>query len=159
LTIISLVDRTTQYFLAGAIRRNLGTNDELSIERAWFGYESIPTPGGLCEVYKLFITILELVLTKLQNTLAVDCTAGDYPCFTVNDLEADERFAKLPVVDGTLSSYRFYAGTPITTAHGINIGSLFMFDDRPRPNGLALDQRKCKYSLLSDEIVLLSTSR
>jgi GAF domain-containing protein len=73
----------------------------------------------------------------------MDCAADKYPCFIVNDLREDDRFAHLPVVDGTVMAYRFYAGTPITTDHGINIGSFFMFDDRPRPEGLTVEQRKC----------------
>lgn len=83
------------------------------------------------------------VLISKQNTLALDNTADQYPCFVVNDLQEDERFAHLPVVDGSIMAYRFYAGTPITTDHGINIGSFFIFDDRPRPEGLTLGQRKC----------------
>ena len=30
-------------------------------------------------------------------------------------------------------AFRFYAGTPLTTKKGINIGSLFILDDKPRP--------------------------
>lgn len=60
----------------------------------------------------------------------------------VPDLSKDSRFASLPVVDGTLASFRFYAGTPITTARGVKIGSLFIFDDKPRPDGLTLQQKK-----------------
>jgi hypothetical protein len=81
-----------------------------------------------------------------QNTLAVDQNNDEYPCFEVYDLAKDERFASLPVVDGTVAGYRFYAGTPITTDRGINIGSFFMFDDKPRPEGLSLAQRKCDSS-------------
>ncbi|KAI4176662.1 MAG: hypothetical protein LQ343_000953 [Gyalolechia ehrenbergii] len=54
-----------------------------------------------------------------------------YPCFTVTDLSQDERFNKLPFVTGP-PNFRFYAGTPLTTRNGINIGSLFILDDRVR---------------------------
>ncbi len=60
----------------------------------------------------------------------------------INDLSKDPRFASLPVVDGQIASYRFYAGTPITTSHGINIGSLFFFDDKSR-EGLPRSSRRC----------------
>lgn len=50
LSFFSLIDRTTQYFLAGASRNSGGYKDELSLDRAWFGSSNIPTPGGLCEV-------------------------------------------------------------------------------------------------------------
>jgi hypothetical protein len=66
----------------------------------------------------------------------------------VEDLLVDHRFANLSVVDGSVAAYRFYAGMPITTVHGINIGSFFMFDDKPRPEGLTLEQRKCQFSFI-----------
>ena len=50
LTSTSLIDRTTQYFLAGACRQRKEHMDDLSLDRAWFGHNNIPTPGGLCEV-------------------------------------------------------------------------------------------------------------
>jgi GAF domain-containing protein len=77
--------------------------------------------------------------------LALDLAKEEYPCFIVDDLSKDERFANLPVVDGRIAAYRFYAGAPITTSHGVNIGSLFFFDDKVR-DGLPRDQRKCPYS-------------
>lgn len=48
------------------------------------------------------------------------------------DLSADERFNTLPFVTGP-PNFRFYAGTCLTTRRGINIGSLFIVDDRVRP--------------------------
>ena len=50
----------------------------------------------------------------------------------VTDLSVDERFKNLPFVTGP-PHFRFYAGTPLTTKRGINIGSLFVIDDRVRP--------------------------
>ena len=50
----------------------------------------------------------------------------------VTDLSVDERFKDLPFVTGP-PHFRFYAGTPLTTKRGINIGSLFVIDDRVRP--------------------------
>lgn len=47
---ISLIDRTTQYFLAGACRHSTESTNVLSLDRAWLGCSNIPTPGGLCEV-------------------------------------------------------------------------------------------------------------
>lgn len=67
---------------------------------------------------------------QIQNTLNLNPSENknDYPCFIVNDLSKDDRFADLAVVNGTIAAYRFYAGTPITTNQGINIGSFFLFD-------------------------------
>lgn len=41
-----------QYFLAGAIRSGADQEDEddVSTNGVWFGCETVPTPGGLCEV-------------------------------------------------------------------------------------------------------------
>lgn len=50
----------------------------------------------------------------------------------VTDLSVDERFKNLPFVTGP-PHFRFYAGTPLTTKRGINIGSLFVIDDKVRP--------------------------
>lgn len=87
------------------------------------------TPGGLCE-----------------NVLAVKGDPTEYPCFEITDLSKDPRFAELSVIDGTIAAMRFYAGTPITTQHGVNIGSFFMFDDVPRPEGLSLEERKTLFT-------------
>jgi hypothetical protein len=47
----SLVDRGTQYFLAGAVRTGQVDSDEEVITTGeWFGCQTVPTPGGLCEV-------------------------------------------------------------------------------------------------------------
>lgn len=84
------------------------------------------------------------VLTRYQNVMAMDGTKGQYPCFEVSSLHTHSRYEHQPVVNGTIASYKYYAGTPITTAHGVNIGSLFMFDNESRPHGLNLRERKCK---------------
>ncbi|KAH8585643.1 hypothetical protein B0O99DRAFT_646455 [Bisporella sp. PMI_857] len=112
------------------------TNDS-----SWFGYATVPTPGGLCE-----------------NTLDLDNTSDPYPCFIIKDLSLDARFASLPVVDGSLAAYRFYAGTPITTDRGINIGSFFIFDDKPR-DGLPLGQRKYLHQQAANVMKHLETKR
>ncbi|KAK0100382.1 hypothetical protein ONS96_007662 [Cadophora gregata f. sp. sojae] len=108
----------------------------------WFGCSMVPIPGGLCE-----------------NTLGLDLKKEQYPCFVVNDLSEDERFAQLPVVDGTISSYRFYAGTPITTNHGVNIGSFFLFDDKIRPHGLLIHEKKFMHQQAANVMRHLETKR
>jgi hypothetical protein len=41
----------TQYFLAGAIRRQTADDeDDMINQGSWFGCSTVPTPGGLCEV-------------------------------------------------------------------------------------------------------------
>ncbi|KAH6719671.1 M3EW, histidine kinase-group I protein [Leptodontidium sp. MPI-SDFR-AT-0119] len=150
---VSLIDRGMQYFLAGCIRPSRQNNRVMTIEE-WFvslgdntltdltGCSMVPIPGGLCE-----------------NTLALDLKREKYPCFVVNDLSKDERFSGLPVVDGTMASYRFYAGTPITTMNGVSIGSFFMFDDRPRPHGLLLQEKKFIHQQAANVMKHLETKR
>lgn len=87
------------------------------------------------------------VLTRHQNVMAMDGTKGGYPCFEVSDLNTHPRYEHQPAVNGVMASYKYYAGTPITTAHGVNIGSLFVFDNESRPNGLTERERKCKTQL------------
>ncbi|CZS95843.1 related to nik-1 protein (Os-1p protein) [Rhynchosporium graminicola] len=150
---VSLIDRGTQYFLAGCLRPS-GKEGRILTADQWFkslgentlteltGCSVVPTPGGLCE-----------------NTLSIDRTGEKYPCFVVNDLSQDPRFACLPVVDGTVASYRFYAGTPITTDNGVSIGSFFLFDDKPRPQGLHLHEKQFIHQQAANVMKHLETKR
>jgi hypothetical protein len=61
-------------------------------------------------------------------------------------------------VDGSIASYRFYAGTPITTDHGVNIGSFFLFDNKPRDD-LTLPQRKFLHQQATNVMKHLATKR
>lgn len=82
----------------------------------WVGCGTVDKSGRLCEK-----TI------ELPPSLAASPSL-----FTVTDLSKDERFNQLPFVTG-LPHFRFYAGTPLTTKAGVNIGSLFILDDMVRP--------------------------
>ena len=63
---------------------------------------------------------------------------GTSPFFTVPDLSKDIRFNHLFYVTQS-PSWRFYAGCPIRTARGVNIGALCILDDKPR-SGLTDEQ-------------------
>lgn len=79
--------------------------------------------------------------------MAIDNDDNDpYPCFIIEDLKKDPRFDNLPIVNGSVASYVWYAGAPITTKNGINIGVLCVFGDRPI-TGLNLERRKCTFHL------------
>ncbi|KFY88457.1 hypothetical protein V500_06345 [Pseudogymnoascus sp. VKM F-4518 (FW-2643)] len=138
---VSLIDNTTEYFVAGVSRSDNSSN-EITISNDWFGCNTIETPGGLCE-----------------NVMAMDGSKAGYPCFEVSDLHTHPRYEHQPVVNGVIASYKYYAGTPITTAHGVNIGSLFMFDDESRPNGLTVRERKCLFETAENVMKHLQSKR
>lgn len=75
----------------------------------------------------------------------------------VNNLSKDERFKRLPFVQGK-PHFRFYAGTPLTTDSGINIGCLFVLDKQPRA-GLTDGQRETMGSLAALVVDYLKISR
>ncbi|KAG0270822.1 His Kinase A domain containing protein [Linnemannia exigua] len=74
------------------------------------GFEYFPREGSLCGH-----TILRAV---------------DDP-FVVLDTKADWRFQNLLAVNAD-PFVRFYAGAPLTTSEGFNVGSLCLIDDKPR---------------------------
>lgn len=96
---------------------------EVEGDGLWFGCGTVDKSGRLCE-----------------KTIELPPSLGRHPCFTVQDLSKDERFNQLPFVTGP-PYFKFYAGTPLTTKKGINIGSLFIIDDVVR-NSLTADQEQ-----------------
>ncbi|KAL9015446.1 MAG: hypothetical protein Q9185_007154 [Variospora sp. 1 TL-2023] len=115
---ISVIGKDTQYFIAEATKTldlvdNQHCDDEA--DALWVGCGSVDKSGRLCE-----------------KTIELPASPDAYPCFTVTDLSQDDRFNTLPFVTGP-PKFRFYAGTPLTTKRGVNIGSLFVLDDKVRP--------------------------
>jgi GAF domain-containing protein len=55
----------------------------------------------------------------------------DYEPWVVNDASKDPRTLENPLVRGELG-LRFYAGAPLTTAEGYNLGTLNIIDIKPR---------------------------
>jgi sigma-B regulation protein RsbU (phosphoserine phosphatase) len=55
----------------------------------------------------------------------------DYEPWVVNDALTDPRTLENPLVRGELG-LRFYAGAPLTTADGYNLGTLNIIDSKPR---------------------------
>ena len=84
---------------------------EVEGDGLWFGCGTVDKSGRLCE-----------------KTIELPISPGSTPCFQVGDLSQDERFNQLPFVKGP-PYFKYYAGTPLTTRKGINIGSLFIIDD------------------------------
>ena len=114
-----MIDRQKQHFVAESTKTlDLADNNksEEDGDGLWFGCGTVEKSGRLCEK-----TI------ELPPSLA--CSPS---LFTVTDLSKDERFNQLPFVAGS-PHFKFYAGTPLTTKRGVNIGSLFILDDVVRP--------------------------
>lgn len=117
---ISLIDRQKQYFVAESTKTLDLVNNAKSEEEGdglWFGCGTVDKSGRLCE-----------------KTIELPPSLASSPSlFTVTDLSKDERFNQLPFVTGS-PYFKFYAGTPLTTKKGVNIGSLFILDDVARPH-------------------------
>jgi len=91
-------------------------------DRLWMGYSVIPRDVACCEVT---VNLPSFDATKASNEHYRD------NCFVVDDL------TKHP--DLRLRNYvtehphgRYYAGVPITTPAGVNIGAYCILDDKPR---------------------------
>ena len=114
-----MIDREKQYFVAESTKTlNLVDNSKSEEEGdgLWFGCGTVDKSGRLCE-------------KTIELPPSVACSPS---LFTVTDLSKDERFNHLPFVTGP-PNFKFYAGTPLTTKKGVNIGSLFILDDVARP--------------------------
>lgn len=80
----------------------------------------------------------EHVLVGMEDSRGTDANSPTAPVLVVPDVASDEGFNCGPGVFGQPFN-RFYAGTPIRTRRGINIGVYCVFDDKPRA-GLRQDE-------------------
>lgn len=135
--VITVLGRDSEYILAEAAR-----DEQTSTQRLWAGYATD-----------------ERFRPKLNlNTVALPAsTKKEYQFQVINDLSTDPRFADLPFVTQP-PHFRFYAGTPLTTENGINIGVLFVIDPKPR-DGLEPREKEALGSLASISMDFLRVSR
>jgi hypothetical protein len=104
----------------------------------WLGFTKIPRGLSICEA--------TADLPANEGSNAQDRHSATL-AHIINDLTEDIRFCDRPYVkDGPKA--RFYAGVPITTPGGINIGALCVLDDQPR-NGLERGQIEFLRSMAS----------
>ncbi|KJX98408.1 sensor histidine kinase/response regulator like protein [Zymoseptoria brevis] len=119
-------DEQYAYVLAEATR-TLSLQDDSVHEIAddlWLGHTRIPRGYSVCE---------DTVMNTPNPGPKDSDSESDYDAMVhiVNDLSEDSRFCDRPFVTGGPRA-RFYAGVPITTPKGINIGAYCVLDDRKR---------------------------
>ncbi|KAK0615067.1 hypothetical protein B0T17DRAFT_646400 [Bombardia bombarda] len=131
-SIVSLFDRTHQHFVAEAVRcAPLCNEGQPGVEgQLVFCGTAIPRSKSICEH----------VLTGPADKAAVPGTSHGFgpdslPVSVIPNLDLDPRFCY--VRD---KNRRFYAGVPIRSPTGINIGVYCVLDNKPRPEGLTDDQ-------------------
>lgn len=119
-TVISLFDRQNQYVLAEATKTLSLQKDDVHDEKdeLWLGVTTFPRSAAPCE-YGAGLYAPERVG---QEHLGDGATWFDL---------AVEPFSNLPYVSGYPYA-RFYAGVPIVSPDGFNIGVYSVIDDRPR---------------------------
>lgn len=118
-------DKQFGYILAEATR-SLSLHDASiqDIEDSiWLGHAKIPRGYSVCEKTTLH-------LQPQSNESDTDESEKDL-IHIINDLREDTGFCDRPYVTGGPRA-RFYAGVPIRTSRGINIGAYCILDDRPR---------------------------
>lgn len=86
--------------------------------------------------------------TKIEDSFCQH-TIKDNNIFEVPDATQDERFISNPLVTGE-PNIRFYAGHPLTTREGHNLGSLCVIDNQP---GLLTDLQRKMLAILSQQVI------
>lgn len=128
--LISLFSEHHQLVVAEATRDSAITPNIEGSNHVWLGCTRIPRNFGICEH----------VLAAQGSTPASSPPAPDpsspptpskLPILVVPDLAEDSRFSDRPYVQASPFN-RFYAGVPIRSPRGIDIGVLCVFDDKPR---------------------------
>lgn len=100
---------------------------------------SLPLPTPLSAIFVIILTcsargfsVCEKTTIHCANTYDPhDPNPGTDFLHVINDLREDTAFCDRPFVTGGIRA-RFYAGVPITTPKGINIGAYCVLDDQPR---------------------------
>lgn len=127
--LISLFDRQYQYIVAEATQKiPLRANAKYVEEHLWLCGTAVPRGYGICDH----------VIADCDYSVADDISSSSphkskapLKVSVVPDLSQDGRFSARPFVQDA-PHHKFYAGVPIRTAKGFNIGVLCVFDDKPR---------------------------
>lgn len=108
LAAVTLLDDQTQHFLSVVHKAHI--HDAHVKTTKWYGCDQISHRGGICE-----------------KTIAIEQTPGGHEVFEILDLSAEESTKSLPVVTGAVADFRHYAGVPLNTPDGLNVGTVFVF--------------------------------
>lgn len=142
---INVMDRNLMYFLSEATKVSAEEGEEI--------YEFVEDP--------IFLTCSSVPLEGRICDMTIRLANGDEttppPMFVVPDLSVSQ-FAHMSIISGP-PYYRFYAGVPITTGPGVNIGSLAIMDTSPRPNGLTHAEETFLASTARQIMLFLETNR
>jgi len=141
---LNVMDRDVMYSLAeGSSAPDSSDSQVESVEDPIFLHcsTSVPSKDSICE------------MTVRLNKSGRD---GAAPMFVVPDLSTSQ-FSHLSMVAGP-PYYRFYAGTPITTRDGVNIGSLAVMDTSPRA-GLSTAEEEFLVQTAAHIMTYLETNR
>lgn len=124
-------DTNYAYVLAEATRSLSLENDDAHDlnDHLWLGHSRIPRNVACCEV-----TVTLPSFPSTSSTMNGDRDS----VFIVNDLAKNPQTKDKPYVTGFPNS-RFYAGVPITSPSGINIGAYCVLGDEPRDGVLDKD--------------------
>ncbi|KAG2413945.1 hypothetical protein HFD88_003136 [Aspergillus terreus] len=116
--LVSVSDRDSQFILAQATKSLVDPASQLSGDEEWDGW---------CRLSNRIWPMCRDTVALAPSFKAPD----EAQFLIVNDLSQDDKYKSLPFVKAA-PSYRFYAGTPLTTETNINIGCLFVLDTKRR---------------------------
>ncbi|KAJ5095199.1 hypothetical protein N7532_007490 [Penicillium argentinense] len=117
---ITILNRDSQFILAEATRTTNVGSSKLPVMKE---NELLTGTSTLADAWNICQETVEIQPEEQQNET--------YSFLIIDDLGKEDRFKRLPFVEGEPHS-RFYAGTPLTTDNNINLGCLFVLDPEPR---------------------------
>jgi hypothetical protein len=119
LAMVSLLDETTQYFLAGASKDNAMQARATVDSARWYGCDSVLHAGGLC-----------------ARTIQLAPTPAVFEVLDMTTMFADGSLRH----NDDLSRFRHYAGTPLVTPNGFTIGTVFVFRSQAAESALSRER-------------------
>jgi signal transduction histidine kinase len=101
------------------------------------------------EQHQIAVAGFEAAVCAREDSMCNVVFQGGTPVI-VPDASRDERFKDNPFVSGVIGDVRFYASHPLTTPQGVIIGTLCVFDEKPR---VLTDDQERALAHLADRVV------